>query len=63
MLLLTSIWVFKEMVVFLTLKQKSVLLVASFFNLKVDLDVFDKKNWGARVLVVSIEFSSSCLMC
>ena len=39
------------------------LLVASLFDLKVDLDVFDKKNWGARVLVVSIEFSSSCIMC
>ena len=64
-LLLVTIWVFKEMVVFLTLKQKRVLLVASLFYLKVDFGVFDTKKWifKARVLVVSIEFSSGCIMC
>ena len=66
-LLLATIWVFKEMVVFLTLKQKGVLLVASLFELKVDFGVFDTKNKNkkirARVLVVSIESSSCFKMC
>ena len=59
-LLLATIWVFKAMVVFLTLKQKSVLLVASLFDLKVDLVFLTHKNeflglelsmHGYRVLV------------
>ena len=64
-LLLTTLWVFKAKVVFLALKQKSVLLVASLFYMKGDLSVFDTKKWilGARVLVVSIKFSSGCIMC
>ena len=64
-LLLATLWIFEAMVVFLTLKQKIVLLVASLFDLKVDFGVFDTKKWifRARVLVVSIEFSSGCIMC
>ena len=51
-LLLETICVFKEIVVFLTLKQKRVLLVASLFDLKVDSCVLDANNG-----LLGLEFS------
>ena len=45
-LLLATKWVFKEIIVFLTLKQKRVLLVDLLFDLKVDFGVFYTQKNG-----------------